>query len=74
MSESRSRFASVYRKRGLASAKRRRMVQEMIEAADREPLGVIGRDGKPSRPRKGADASTSGGFGAGDSRWPWARG
>ncbi len=28
------------------------MVQELIERADGGPLGVIGRDGKPSKPRK----------------------
>jgi ParB family transcriptional regulator, chromosome partitioning protein len=38
---------------GLSVRQTETMVQEMIEAADAEPLSVIGRDGKPRRARRG---------------------
>ena len=46
-------FCQRIQKDGLNVRQTEEIVQEMIRAADREPLGVIGRDGRPSRTRKG---------------------
>ena len=45
-------FCERIQKEGLNVRQTEDMVQDLIQRADREPLGVIGRDGKPSRPRK----------------------
>ena len=47
-------FCERIQKEGLSVRQTEAMVQEIIDRADREPLSVIGRDGKPSRVRKGA--------------------
>jgi ParB family chromosome partitioning protein len=46
-------FCQRIQKEGLNVRQTEEIVQEMIRTADREPLGVIGRDGRPSRTRKG---------------------
>ncbi len=45
-------FCERIQKEGLNVRQTEDMVQDMIQQADQGPLGVIGRDGKPSRPRK----------------------
>ncbi|MGA2035581.1 MAG: ParB/RepB/Spo0J family partition protein [Thermoguttaceae bacterium] len=44
-------FSARIHKEGLSVRQTEEMVQEMIHAADRGPLGVVGRDGKSSRTR-----------------------
>ena len=46
-------FCQRIQKEGLNVRQTEELVQEMIRAADREPLGVIGRDGRQSRTCKG---------------------
>jgi ParB family chromosome partitioning protein len=46
-------FCERIQKEGLNVRQTEEMVQEQVQQADRGPLGVIGRDGKPARARKG---------------------
>ena len=47
------KFCARIQKEGLSVRQTESIVQEMIAKADREPLSVIGRDGKPSCAQKG---------------------
>ena len=57
-------FCERIQKEGLNVRQTEAMVQELIEQADRGPLGVIGRDGKPSTAAEVAERAP-GGVGAG---------
>jgi len=45
-------FCQRVQREGMSVRQTERAVQETIEEADAEPLGLVGRDGKPSRPRR----------------------
>ena len=49
-------FCERVQKEGLSVRQTEAMVQEAVEQADRATLGVVGRDGKTSRARKGRNA------------------